>query len=381
MTTYKNNRGRWAVDVTLEHPDGRVERVRKTAPVQTKRAAEQYEREVREALLAGKRGKPMPTLAEFWPEYMATAELHNKASSLAAKRSLYRNHLEPYFGGMRLDAIGTREIDGFTAHTSATLHAKSVNNALTILHHALDTAVQWEILKSAPRVKWLRPPKPEFRFLDFDEAERLVHAAANEPDARAMIVLALNTGLRLGELLALEWADVDLAAGRLHVRRAVALGVVATPKGGRSREVPLNSTATCALRVHRLRVLGDLVFPRADGRMLTQHEARYPLWRAARRAGLGQRLGWHALRHTFASHLVMRGVALKAVQELLGHATIEMTMVYAHLSPVVGREAVRMLDQHSGNTPSPNAEKPAQVGPARASGGASDGNRTHRGRK
>jgi site-specific recombinase XerD len=70
--------------------------------------------------------------------------------------------------------------------------------------------------------------------------------------------------------------------------------------------------------------------------------------RACARAGLSQRLGWHELRHSFASHLIMRGVALKAVQELLGHATIDMTMRYAHLSPDVKRDAVHVLD-----TPSP----------------------------
>jgi integrase len=85
----------------------------------------------------------------------------------------------------------------------------------------------------------------------------------------------------------------------------------------------------------------------ARQRHLRKNECKWPLWRACKRAGL-RRVGWHVLRHTFASHLVMRGAPLKAVQELLGHATIEMTMRYAHLAPDVSREAVKLLDEPKG---------------------------------
>jgi site-specific recombinase XerD len=98
---------------------------------------------------------------------------------------------------------------------------------------------------------------------------------------------------------------------------------------------------------------GPLVFCTAEGRMFNKNECKHPLWRACKRAGLRE-IGWHCLRHTFASHLVMRGAAMKVVQELLGHATIEMTNRYSHLSPEVPRHAVKLLDNLKGTV----AERP-----------------------
>jgi integrase len=159
----------------------------------------------------------------------------------------------------------------------------------------------------------------------------------------AFLVTALKTGLRVGELLALKWEDLDLVAGRLVVRRTLWRDQEGAPKSGRMREVPLSNEAIATLKAHR-HLKGKYVFCESDGRRLTHSRVKEVVPRTCTRAGLPTRLTTHDLRHTFASHLVGRGVALKAVQELLGHATIEMTMRYAHLSPDVRRDAVRLLD-------------------------------------
>ena len=285
----------------------------------------------------------VPTYQTHWNSYIVDAQASNKPSTLESKRSIFEHHLKEVFGSKKVDEIRVRDIDRFRALKLQTHSAKTVNNILTVLRHSLEIAARWEWIESVPAVSWAKAEKPTFRFLDFEEAARLIAAAEGEVLAHGMIVVALHTGLRLGELLALRWDAVDLKAGRLVVRHAVARGVVGTPKSGRSREVALSETAARTLRqIRHLR--GPLVFCKDDGSMLTKNEAKGPLRRARIRAGITA-LGWHDLRHSFASHLVMRGVSLKAVQELLGHATIEMTMRYAHLSPTVKRDAVRLLDR------------------------------------
>ena len=128
-------------------------------------------------------------------------------------------------------------------------------------------------------------------------------------------------------------------------------GIIGTPKNGRTRKVDLSDHARAALRGLSSRFRGELVFCTDDGRMPTKGESKHPLWRACRKAGL-RRIGWHVLRHTFASHLAMLGEPLKAIQELMGHSTIQMTMRYAHLSPAARRASVMRLDrsgERSGN--------------------------------
>jgi integrase len=340
----------WMIDVDFEHPDGRKQRVRKISPVQTKRGAEEYERSVRQALLSGKFGreeeaeKECPRFDQFAEEFVSTyAVVNNKPSEVSAKRVNLNNHLGPVFGKKRLDEISARDVEAYeAAKLKQGLSPKSVNNQLAVLGRMLRIARRWELLDRVPEIALLSLPPQEFDFLDFGEADRLITGADSR--WRPMITLALRTGLRLGELRALRWEDVDLVAGRLVVRRAAWKSVIGTPKSGRSREVDLSDQALSALKSHR-HLRGSLVFCSEDGGLLTEGACKRPVWRACRKAGI-RRIGWHVLRHTFASHLVMRGAPLKAVQELLGHADIKMTMRYAHMSPDARREAVRLLDGH-----------------------------------
>jgi integrase len=335
------------VDVTYQHADGRIERIRKDSPIQTKRGAEQYEQQIRHALLGGTYGKeepkPIPTFAEFAEDFVTTyAVTNNKKSEVQSKRSALKNHLVPFFGRLRLNDIGSLQIEQFKSRkVREQLSPKSINNYLTILRKALSVAAEWGSVQTVPPIKWMKTPPSKFDFLTFEEAERLVAAA--EPEWRMMIVVALKTGLRQGELLALSWDDLDLVAGRVVVSRNLARGEITTPKNGKSREIPLGNDVLAELKRHR-HLRGDFVFSNKDGSVLAKGACKHPLWRACKRAGL-RRIGWHVLRHTFASHLVMRKAPIKAVQELMGHSTVAMTERYAHLSPDVRKDAVLLLDR------------------------------------
>lgn len=341
-------RGGWEVDIRVTMPDGRELRERRRAPVSTKDQATRWGRERERRLLQArttvelKAPRELPRLEDFATEFLETyVRANNKPSEQAAKRVHLRRHLLPELGRLRLDEVKVRQVEHLKARLLADkLSPKSINNSLAVLGKLLGYAVEVELLEAAPRIKLLPVPEQGFDFLTFDEATRLTKAA--DGIWAAAILVGLRTGLRQGELRRLAWDTVDLVAGRLVVREAAWKGVVGTPKGGRSREIPLSPEAVSTLKAHR-HLRGPLVFCTEAGGMLTVGEMKRPLWRACRRAGL-RRIGWHVLRHSFASHLVMRGVPLKTVQELLGHSDIRTTMRYAHLAPEVKHEAVRLLD-------------------------------------
>ncbi len=357
----RQRRGKqWFYRTTVRRPDGRRERlfgVPKTFGLpNTKVGAQEAERRAVAAALEPQTRptppKEVPTLREFATYFMAVAQADNRPSSVDSKRVILDRHVLPHLGGKKLDGVRYAEVQDFKLKLlSGGLARKTVNNILTVLRRMLEIARKRELIAVVPEMEWLKVPASEFDFLTVDEADRLVAAAKDE--WRAMILVALRTGLRQGELLGLRWDDLDLVAGRLTVRRNIVRGRVGPPKSGKPREVPLSPEAVAVLKSHR-HLRGEPVFCSLGGRPLTKGECKHPLWSACKRAGLRQ-IGWHVLRHTFASHLVMRGAPLKAIQELLGHATITMTMRYAHLAPEVTRDAVRLLDFRGTNV-APRAE-------------------------
>jgi integrase len=291
--------------------------------------------------------KEVPTLEEFAPRFLDGHARANrqKASGIAAKEVILRVHLVPFLGAKKLDAITNEDVQRLKVQLGEKA-AKTVNNVLTVLSMVLKKAVEWGVVDRMPCViRELPVPKSSVQFYDFGEFERLLTAAtAFDPRAELIVLLGGEAGLRSGEMVALEWNDIDSTKGQgqLCVQRSAWKGQVASPKGGRLRYVPLTTRLAAALREHR-HLRGPRVLCQVDGSPLTEGMVQGFVRRAARRAGLRNN-GPHMLRHTFCSHLAMRGAPARAIQELAGHADLTTTQRYMHLTPAAVESAIRLLE-------------------------------------
>jgi len=338
------------VDIRVRLPDGTELRERRRAPTSSRSAARRWgEARAHQLLLDGlrKKRKEVSTLSEFWSRFRDGHMVANrlKPSGIAAKETIAKRHLIPVFGPKKLDAITTEKVQGLMSRLSDRA-PKTVNNVLTVLNVVLKKAVEWGELERMPcTIRLLPIPKPSAQFHDFDEYERLLTAA--EALGSTTYVLALlfgDAGLRCGEAMALQHEDVDHEKRQLCVQRSDWKGHVTIPKGGHLRYVPMTLRLAGALRKHR-HLRGKRVLCQGDGSPLTQKIVQDHLRRAARKANV--REGVHILRHTFCSHLAMRGAPARAIQELAGHQDLSTTQRYMHLSPAAIESAIRLLDTKS----------------------------------
>jgi integrase len=251
----------------------------------------------------------------------------------------------------------------------AKVSGSTMNRDLAALQAALSRAVEWGSLSTNPARRMRRSTEDEsavVRYLSADEEQRLRTALTQRDDARRaaresantwrrereyepwpplgiytdhltpLVLLALNTGLRRGELLRLTWGDVDAAKGMLTVRGSGA-------KSGQTRHVPLNSEAVEMLDTHRPANAESLAFVFSSGTSTERIKYVRKGWAGVLKKARVQGFRFHDLRHTFASKLVMAGVDLNTVRELLGHGNIVMTLRYAHLAPEHKAAAVERL--------------------------------------
>ncbi len=309
-------RGGWEVDIRVVLPNGHDRRERKRAPVSGRSAALRWgqERE-RQLVIHGSPTvrKEVPTFEAFVPRFLGDYAVANrlKPSGIASKGSILGLHLVPALGRKRLDVITNEDVQRLKARLQ-TKAPKTVNNVLTVLKTLLTAAVDWDVLDQMPCVvRLLKVPRTCASFHDFAAYERLVDGArAVGPNAHLVVLLGGEAGLRCGEMMALQWTDVDLRIGQVSVERSEWKGHVTATKGGRVRHIPLTNRLQEALQLYR-DVRGQRVLVGRRGQPLTQKMVQGLVKRSARRAGVPH--GVHILRHTFCSHLAMRGAPVAAI--------------------------------------------------------------------
>ena len=179
---------------------------------------------------------------------------------------ILRLHLTPHLGERRLDAIANEDVQRLKRALS-TRAPKTVNNVLTVLSTLLKAAVEWNVIEHKPcTIRLLKVPKTSAVFHDFDIYERLVEAArTTDPQTHLIILLGGEAGMRLGEMIAPPWTDVDLGTRQMCVQRSDWNGQVTAPKNGRLRYIPLTVRLAAALQEHR-HLKGPLVLYGDDDR-------------------------------------------------------------------------------------------------------------------
>lgn len=261
------------------------------------------------------------TFKELAEEYLVWAE---RQKAYLSKRKKTRQIVE-VFGNNPLNAFSTRMIEQFQTERLKINRPATVNRLLATLKHMFTKAIEWEIvnkevLEKVRKVKLLPEYNRRLRFLSAEECHALIEASGLH--LRPIVITALNSGMRKGEILNLTWDKVDLKHGFI---------LLEVTKNGERREIPINETLRQTLEALPRHIKSPYVFWHGeDGKPYQDIKKGF---NSALKKAVIRDFKFHDLRHCFASHLIMAGCDLKTVQELLGHKTLTMTLRYSHLAP------------------------------------------------
>ncbi len=292
------------------------------------------------------RGKTFGDACAEWLRYVEF-DRQRAPSTLEDYRNAVNRYLLPELGAeIPVRRIDTRRVDALRERLLADrrLSRRSVQKIMVLLHGILKRAKRkgWVAVNAAEEAERVTVKRSgDFTVLTPTELEAVARAAASEQDA-AIFTTAAFTGLRLGELRALRWQDVDFAKRLVHVRRGFVAGNFDVPKSRKVRSVPMVDQVLIALdglsrREHFTRH-DDLVFPNALGDPFDDGATRLRFYAALKDAGLGRLrekdppIVFHDLRHTFGT-LAVQVFPLSDVKAMMGHENIETTMIYVHHVP------------------------------------------------
>lgn len=260
-------------------------------------------------------------------KYMPYAKI-NKRSWLRDEISL--KHLIPHFKGMPLSRINPLHIEDYKRNRLEQVKPATINRELTLLKFMFSLAKKWKFANENPvkEVKFFQERQLVIHILTKEEALKLIDVAIEH--LKPIILLALNTGMRRGEILNLRWADIDFDKRFIYIKET---------KSGVMRKIPMNPLLIKTLK--KIERKNSFVFqnPNTDERL---KHIRTAFYTARRKIGLDD-FRFHDLRHTAATWMVTKGIDLVTVKEILGHADIKTTMRYAHPTPENKRKAVDAL--------------------------------------
>ncbi len=353
--------GRWREDVIA--PDGTIQRRLRWEVLGLVSEIGRNKRDARRILDTRLRplnqGRQIPQstmcLEQFVREHWEPATLPTLKAGSARYYSLQlRRHLMPAFGNRRLCDISRLEVQSFFAKARLAknqggldLSGSSIHGMRTALSKVLQAAVEWNLLEQNPaRCLHIgdRTPRTERLYLDASEVRSLL-TSLPEP-CRTLVLVAVLTGLRVGEILALRWKSFDLLRGTIQVRETVSEGQFGLPKTRSSRrDIPMSEPVLKAFEIHRAREKNtgpeDLVFATRKQTPLNPKN----LLRRVIQPACGELklpvITWHSFRHTHATLLGEAGESLKTAQALLGHSDLETTLnIYTHAIPESQKRAV-----------------------------------------
>jgi integrase len=339
---------------------------RRAIKVGDKSVAENVARKIREQLAKGDLrigSKPGPTFGEYarkWLDGYASTTL--KYSTFKGYESLMKAHLSPLMD-RPLDQVTKAEIKEIIfSKLKAGLSPKTVNNIKALISSIFSHALEDGLVSAHPATRLRKFIKAKDRKADVnpltrEEAQTLLKVLADHyPRYYPFFLCALRTGMRLGEIRALKWSDIDFQGGFIEVCRAYTKGHFTTPKNGKTRRVDMSrqlGKTLQALKTENKRrslskgwgELPELVFVNEFGNIIDEGNLRRRVFHPAlAKAGL-RRIRIHDLRHTYASLLIQQGESLAYVRDQLGHHSIQITVdIYGHLVPGANRQAVDRLD-------------------------------------
>jgi integrase len=281
------------------------------------------------------------SLEQFNTQFLAYGETNYSPKTLTLYRAILtrflcvvRNISLPELNPQHIDRYKSERLKTLKARGKQEEHQKvspiSVNVELRMLKAAFNTARRWKLLDSNPfeGVRLAEVPEHEPLYFSAGDFERLV-GCIKENWLKEIVILAVLTGMRRGELLNLRWQEVDLQSRLIRIQSTPTFKT----KQGRKRVIPLNDTAFYLLQSKHGKDTSDYVFT-LNGKQVFDGWLTHAFKKAVRRAKLEMTgLHFHSLRHTFASWLVQDGVSLYEVQKLLGHSSSSVTEVYSHLQP------------------------------------------------